>query len=107
MRMTKKRLRRVPVCFSLKHSVAAKVAAEAQRTGKSRSRVAEEMLESAEPHVMVEEVRCRCGTVLGKKRTSIPEMERLRMMHPKEGTRIDEALEADFRCRDCGTTVRQ
>lgn len=104
--MARKRLRRVPVCFSLKRSVAAKVATEAKRSGKSMSRMAEEMLESAEPHVMVDEVRCGCGAVIGKKRTSIPEVERLRMMHPKDRAAIDEALKIDFRCRDCGATVR-
>jgi len=105
--MTRKRLRRVPVCLSLKCPVAAKVAAEARRTGKSMSRVAEEILESAEPHAMVEEVRCGCGVVVGRKRTSIPEVEHLRMMHPKDHAEIDDALKADLRCPDCGASVRQ
>jgi hypothetical protein len=93
--------------LTVKPPVAAKVAAEAQRTGKSKSRIAEEMLESAEPHVMVEEVRCGCGSVVGKKRMSIALVDHLRLMHPKDHAVIDEALKSDIRCRDCGAMVRQ
>lgn len=93
--------------FTLKRVVVAKVAAEAQRTGKSKSRTAEEMLESAEPHVMIEEVRCGCGAVVGKKRMAIAEVDHLRMMHAKDRVMIDEALKSDIVCRDCGAIVRQ
>lgn len=93
--------------LTLKREVVAKVAAEAERAGKSMSRIAEEMIESAEPHVLVEEVRCGCGTVVGKKKIAFAQVDRLRMMHPKGGATIDEALKVDFRCGDCGATVRQ
>jgi rubrerythrin len=93
--------------LTLKREVVAKVAAEAERAGKSMSRTAEEMLDSAEPHVLVEEVRCGCGAVVGQKRTAFEHVDRLRMMHAKDHAKNDEALKADFRCRDCGATVRQ
>jgi len=93
--------------LSLKREVVAKVAAEAHRTGKSMSRIAEEMLASAEPHVMVEEVRCGCGAVVGKKKIAIAQVDHLRLMHAKDRVMIDEALKVDFRCGDCGATVRQ
>jgi len=107
MRKVRKLSRRVALCLTVKRQVAAKVAAEAARTGKSKSRVAEEMLASAEPHVLVEEVRCGCGTVAGKKRVNFAEVDYLRMLHPKDQAKIDEALKADVLCPGCGATVTQ